>query len=104
MDQARKVANLIAMNGLYALKPWYGERLAGLRKALVSRHVSPNALTATGVVFGCAAGATIYLLKPGAIAGVCVAILLACSPRLRQFGRFRSTAVRTRHPIWSRHK
>lgn len=77
MDQARKVANLIAMNGLYALKPWYGERLAGLRQALIARHVSPNVLTATGVVFGGAAGATIYLLKPGPIAGVCVAILLA---------------------------
>ena len=41
------------MNGLYALKPWYADRLAGLRRGLIRRHVSPNTLTVTGVGFRC---------------------------------------------------
>ncbi|MEV0324180.1 CDP-alcohol phosphatidyltransferase family protein [Streptomyces sp. NPDC050658] len=42
------------VNGLYALKPWYADKLSGVRAALVRREVSPDTLTAAGVV--CAAG------------------------------------------------
>ncbi|UYM25275.1 hypothetical protein NQP46_25250 [Streptomyces albus] len=30
------------MNGLYALKPWYADRLSGVRGALARRRVSPT--------------------------------------------------------------
>ncbi|MCX5086713.1 CDP-alcohol phosphatidyltransferase family protein [Streptomyces sp. NPDC001939] len=64
------------MNGLYALKPWYADRLSGLRRALASRQVSPDALTAAGVV--CAAGAAAALAwLPAPSAALPVAVLLA---------------------------
>ena len=44
------------MDGLYALKPWYAGRLAGLRAHLVARHVSPNLISAAGVIAGAGAG------------------------------------------------
>src|SRR5215831_21150733 len=65
------------MNGLYALKPWYADRLAGIRRGLVRHRVSPNVLTATGVVFGAAAGAALAVLPTGPIAGASVGTLLA---------------------------
>ncbi|MFI6641048.1 CDP-alcohol phosphatidyltransferase family protein [Streptomyces sp. NPDC050504] len=54
------------MSGLYALKPWYAERLSGLRAALVRHRVSPDALTAAGVLCAAAAAATLAWL-PGAL-------------------------------------
>ncbi|MFF8954409.1 CDP-alcohol phosphatidyltransferase family protein [Streptomyces sp. NPDC014894] len=64
------------MNGLYALKPWYAARLSGVRGALVRREVSPDALTAAGVV--CAAGAAAALAwLPAPLAALPVAVLLA---------------------------
>ncbi|MFG2656303.1 phosphatidate cytidylyltransferase [Streptomyces sp. NPDC048425] len=64
------------MNGLYALKPWYADRLSGLRRALAARQVSPDTLTAAGVV--CAAGAAAALAwLPAPLAALPVAVLLA---------------------------
>ncbi|MEU4999525.1 CDP-alcohol phosphatidyltransferase family protein [Streptomyces sp. NPDC021622] len=64
------------MNGLYALKPWYADRLSGVRAALVRREVSPDTLTAAGVV--CAAGAAAALAwLPFGISAPLVAALLA---------------------------
>ncbi|GAA2567787.1 MULTISPECIES: CDP-alcohol phosphatidyltransferase family protein [Streptomyces] len=64
------------MNGLYAFKPWYTEQLSGVRAALVRREVSPDTLTAAGVV--CAAGAAGALATlPAPWACLPVALLLA---------------------------
>ncbi|MEV8019330.1 CDP-alcohol phosphatidyltransferase family protein [Streptomyces sp. NPDC086554] len=64
------------MNGLYALKPWYADRLSGVRAALVRREVSPDTLTAAGVV--CAAGAAAALAwLPFGVSAPLVATLLA---------------------------
>ncbi|MGW0545791.1 CDP-alcohol phosphatidyltransferase family protein [Streptomyces altiplanensis] len=64
------------MNGLYALKPWYAARLRGVRGALARREVSPDTLTAAGVV--CAAGAAAALAwLPAPVAALPVAVLLA---------------------------
>lgn len=64
------------MNGLYALKPWYADRLSGLRRALAARQVSPDTLTAAGVL--CAAGAAAALAwLPAPLAALPVAVLLA---------------------------
>ncbi len=64
------------MNGLYALKPWYAARLRGVRGALARREVSPDTLTAAGVV--CAAGAATALAwLPAPVAALPVAVLLA---------------------------
>ncbi|MGA4839416.1 CDP-alcohol phosphatidyltransferase family protein [Streptomyces sp. G45] len=61
--------------GLYALKPWYARRLSGVRGALARRAVSPDALTAAGVV--CAAGAAAALAwLPAPLAALPVALLL----------------------------
>jgi CDP-diacylglycerol--glycerol-3-phosphate 3-phosphatidyltransferase len=60
------------MDGLYALKPWYAGRLAGLRAHLVARHISPNLISAAGVAAGAGAG---IALATGA--GVVVAPLVA---------------------------
>ncbi|MFF1696984.1 hypothetical protein ACFVXC_25810 [Streptomyces sp. NPDC058257] len=64
------------MNGLYTLKPWYADRLSGVRGALARREVSPDALTMAGVL--CAAGAAAALAwLPVPIAALPVAVLLA---------------------------
>ncbi|MFF2504636.1 phosphatidate cytidylyltransferase [Streptomyces sp. NPDC058067] len=64
------------MNGLHALKPWYADRLSGVRRALAARRVPPGALTAAGV--GCAAGAGAALaFLPAPLAALPVAVLLA---------------------------
>jgi CDP-diacylglycerol---glycerol-3-phosphate 3-phosphatidyltransferase len=65
------------MNGLYALKPWYAARLGRLRHGLVRHRVSPNALTATGVLFGAAAGTVLWLRPAGPVTALGVAVLLA---------------------------
>ncbi|MGW6528794.1 CDP-alcohol phosphatidyltransferase family protein [Streptomyces venezuelae] len=64
------------MNGLYALKPWYADKLSGVRAALVRREVSPDTLTLAGVA--CAAGAAVALVAlPFGYAAPPVALLLA---------------------------
>ncbi len=70
-------ASLVGMDGLYALKPWYGNRLAGIRRMLVAGRISPNAITWTGAGFGAAAGVVLATLRPGPIAGITVAAMLA---------------------------
>ncbi|WP_330173447.1 CDP-alcohol phosphatidyltransferase family protein [Streptomyces sp. NBC_01498] len=65
------------MNGLYALKPWYASRLSGTRAALVRREVSPDTLTAAGVVCAAGAGAAVAWLPAGPVAALLVAVLLA---------------------------
>ena len=70
-------ATLSGMNGLYALKPWYALRLAGLRRALIARRVTPGMVSAAGVGFGTAAGAALFLLPTGPVAAVGVGTLLA---------------------------
>ncbi|MFF0447163.1 CDP-alcohol phosphatidyltransferase family protein [Streptomyces sp. NPDC004609] len=64
------------MNGLYALKPWYAARLAGVRGALVRREVSPDTLTALGVLSAGGAAAALAWL-PAPLAALPVAVLLA---------------------------
>ncbi|MGW5866948.1 CDP-alcohol phosphatidyltransferase family protein [Streptomyces sp. NPDC055239] len=64
------------MNGLYALKPWYADRLSGVRGALARREVSPDTLTVAGVL--CAAGAAAALARlPVPVAALPVAVLLS---------------------------
>lgn len=70
------------MNGslalaLYALKPWYADRLAGIRAYLVDRRISPNTVTLAGIGFGGGAGTTMALGRPGLLLAVTVALLLA---------------------------
>jgi CDP-diacylglycerol---glycerol-3-phosphate 3-phosphatidyltransferase len=64
-------------SGLYALKPWYARRLSFIRRRLVAADVSPHVVTMTGIAFGGGAGAALALLRPGVLAGVVVAALLA---------------------------
>lgn len=64
------------MNGLYTLKPWYAERLSGVRDMLVRRRVSPHALTVLCVAFGGAAGLVLWRRTPGPVCGVLVLVLL----------------------------
>jgi CDP-diacylglycerol--glycerol-3-phosphate 3-phosphatidyltransferase len=64
--------------GLYALKPWYAGRLAGVRRWLAGRRVSPDAVSGAGVLAGAGAGAALaWLPGPGPYAGLAVAALLA---------------------------
>lgn len=63
--------------GLYSFKPWYASRLAPLRRRLVAANVPPATITTAGVFFGGAAGAALALLRPGPVAGLAVAALLA---------------------------
>lgn len=62
--------------GLYALKPWYADRLTSVLAALVRRHVTPNTVSAVGVAFGALAGVALAVL-PGGYAALAVAPLLA---------------------------
>lgn len=66
----------ISAAGMYALKPWYAERLAGVRALLVRHRVSPNVLSVAGIVFGALAGLCLWLVPVG-WAGLMVAPLLA---------------------------
>lgn len=63
--------------GLYGFKSWYAGRLTPVRRLLVARRVPPAAITFAGVGFGCLAGISLGLLRPGALAGAAVAVLLA---------------------------
>jgi phosphatidylglycerophosphate synthase len=64
------------MNGLYAFKPWYADRLAGLRHVLIDHRVSPNTLTSIGIVFGAAAGTVLWRGTPGPVSAIAVLVLL----------------------------
>ncbi|MFJ7942212.1 CDP-alcohol phosphatidyltransferase family protein [Streptomyces sp. NPDC096354] len=64
------------MNGLYALKPWYADRLSGVRATLVRREVSPDTLTAAGAASAAGAAAALAWLPTG-LAALPVAVLLA---------------------------
>jgi CDP-diacylglycerol---glycerol-3-phosphate 3-phosphatidyltransferase len=64
------------MNGLYALKPWYANRLGGLRRALVSYQVPPALISAGGVAFGATAGVGL-LLPSGPVSAIVVGAALA---------------------------
>src|SRR5919197_3702598 len=63
--------------GLYALKPWYADRLAGVRHALGERGVKPNTVTAAGVGFGALAGVVLAAVPSAVIAAPLVGVLLA---------------------------
>jgi CDP-diacylglycerol--glycerol-3-phosphate 3-phosphatidyltransferase len=63
--------------GLYALKPWYADRLAGIRRALADRGVAPGTVTAAGVGFGALAGVVLATVHNPLVAAVLVAALLA---------------------------
>ena len=69
--------SVLASNGLYGLKPWYAGRLSFIRRRLVAADVSPHVVTVAGIAFGGGAGAALALLRPGVLAGVVVAALLA---------------------------
>lgn len=64
------------MNGLYALKPWYANRLSGVRASLVHHEVSPDTVTAAGVIAAAGAAAALAWLPAGP-AALPVAVLLA---------------------------
>lgn len=64
------------MNGLYALKPWYADRLSGVRASLVRHEVSPDTVTAAGVLASAGAAAALAWLPAGP-AALPVAVLLA---------------------------
>jgi CDP-diacylglycerol--glycerol-3-phosphate 3-phosphatidyltransferase len=64
-------------SGLYALKPWYADRLAGIRRGLASRGVTPGAVTAAGVGFGALAGVVLATVRDPLLAAVLVAALLS---------------------------
>ncbi|HEX6444521.1 MAG TPA: phosphatidate cytidylyltransferase [Streptosporangiales bacterium] len=63
--------------GLYALKPWYARRLAGVRARLVARGVSPAVVSVAGIGFALAAAAVIALAPQNAFAALAVTALLA---------------------------
>jgi CDP-diacylglycerol--glycerol-3-phosphate 3-phosphatidyltransferase len=63
--------------GLYSFKPWYAGRLAPVRRRLVAASVPPAAITAAGILFGGGAGAALATLRPGPVAALTVATLLA---------------------------
>jgi CDP-diacylglycerol--glycerol-3-phosphate 3-phosphatidyltransferase len=77
MWRAPRTATLMHMFGLYALKPWYAGRLGGVRRVLMTSGVSPNAVSLAGIAFGAAAGAILFLARPGLWTAVVVAALLA---------------------------
>jgi len=64
-------------DGLYICKSWYADRLAPVRQRLVALNVPPSAITTAGIFFGAGAGVALALLRPGPVAGLAVAALLA---------------------------
>lgn len=65
------------MNGLYALKPWYGRRLTGVRRQLVARRVSPSAMSSAAIGFAGAAAVVTALAPAHPLVGIVVGALLA---------------------------
>jgi CDP-diacylglycerol--glycerol-3-phosphate 3-phosphatidyltransferase len=68
---------LTVMQSLYAAKPWYAARLAGVRRLLVAYRVPPGTISAAGLGFGGLAGLTLAAVRPGLLCGLAVAGLLA---------------------------
>lgn len=66
-----------AASGLYSFKSWYAGLLTPVRRRLVAARVSPNVITVAGIAFGGAAGAALAVARPGPLAGIAVAALLA---------------------------
>lgn len=65
------------MQGLYALKPWYAERLTVPRATLARRGVHPSTVSMAGVAAACGAAAALALLPSGVAAAAAVSALLA---------------------------
>jgi len=42
--------------GIYAIKPWWQRRLAGIEHSLIKHHVHPDVITTIGVVFAALLG------------------------------------------------
>ena len=63
--------------GLYALKPWYADALAGVRGHLARRGTSPNAVTAAGVGCGALAGVVLATVPSPPVAALLVGGLMA---------------------------
>jgi len=63
--------------GLYALKPWYARRLVTILDRLDPSRVTPNAVSAAGVVAGAVGGLTLAIAAPGVVAAVVVALAAA---------------------------
>ncbi len=64
------------MTGLYALKPWFGRRLASPVETLTRYDVSPDAVTAAGVAAAAAAAGLLATGVTGAAPVAAVATLL----------------------------
>src|SRR5437764_9470975 len=47
-------------SGIYAIKPWWQSRLAGIESALVKHHVHPDVITFAGVVCAGLLGAALF--------------------------------------------
>src|SRR5436190_861240 len=67
----------MCMDGLYALKPWYADRLSPVRARLARSGVTPTTVTVVGVGFAAAAGGALAVLPPGPAAALVVGGLLA---------------------------
>lgn len=65
------------VTGLYVLKPWYTRRLQRIIDVAVTRHVSPDAFTAAGVVAAGLAGGALVLSTQWRPAAYAVPVLLA---------------------------
>lgn len=69
--------------GLYALKPWYADRLTPVADRLTARRVDPDLVSLAGVAAGTVAGAALALGRPGPatalVVGVALAARLACA-------------------------
>src|SRR5207248_11555692 len=70
-------ATLTCMNGLYALKPWYAERLAEPRRVLVRCHVPPTVVSWSGVAAAAGGGAVLATMPHGPLTAILVAGFLA---------------------------
>ncbi|TWG05864.1 hypothetical protein FHX80_114346 [Streptomyces brevispora] len=89
------------LNGLYALKPWYANRPSGVRASLVRHEVSPDTLTAAGVIAAAGAAAALALL-PADPAALPVAALLAARLAFANLdgALARETGRTTRRGLW----
>jgi CDP-diacylglycerol--glycerol-3-phosphate 3-phosphatidyltransferase len=72
MARTTRADTIRAMDGLYALKPWYATRLRSVRSLLVARSVTPFALTVAGVGCGALGGAALAASAAAPGAGLLV--------------------------------
>jgi CDP-diacylglycerol--glycerol-3-phosphate 3-phosphatidyltransferase len=63
--------------GLYALKPWYAGKLEPVLQFLARADVSPDTVSAAGILAAGLGGAALALLPAGPLTGVLVAIAAA---------------------------